>query len=166
MATSLRPSKWAMSSSDSLTPKTHSQNQILCCFSTVSMKFGIMTHLDSLNLLAMDKNLIFWKPRWQTASARTCLQSTYSKRLSRGQNWYGADVDGVPVGATWQIRLNHQCHGSDASCVKFLWVLVFLVLFQCIGISCISTGLLYGACSNSVALYIPVQLLFYGRPMK
>jgi len=34
-----------------------------------------------------------------------------SKRLNRGQNWYGADadsgvLDGLHIGATWRIRLN------------------------------------------------------------
>jgi len=59
----------------------------------------------------------------------------YSKWLSRGQKRYGADsnwsvLDGVPIGATWWIRLNRPCVAAMQSYGKLLWPLIFLFIIE------------------------------------
>jgi len=75
----------------------------------IAVKFGMMTLFDPL------KRSDEQKIRQRTADARTCLQSIYLKRLSRGQNRYGADVDGG-----WRHLVNtiepSVCGGDVALC--------------------------------------------------
>jgi len=59
-------------------------------------------------------------PRWRKANARPCPRSIYSKQLSRGQNRYAANADGVDIGATWRIRLNRPCAAAMWPYVKLL----------------------------------------------
>ena len=84
--------------------------------------------LTLLNLVT-DKNLIFIKPRWRTADDWTYPQSTYSKQLSRGQNWYGTDADG---GAYWRHLMNmiepFVC-GGDASLCQITLITCIYVSF-------------------------------------
>ena len=56
-------------------------------------------------------------------------RSTYSKWLSRGQHWHGADahwyvLDGLHIGWTWRIQLNRPCAAAMQPYVKLSWPLV------------------------------------------
>jgi len=71
--------------------------------------------------------------------------SIYSKQLSRGRHRYGVHaswgaLEGVHIGATWQIQLNRPCVAAMQRCVKLLWSLVCL-LFSCPFVELLQVGI-------------------------
>jgi len=66
----------------------------------------------------------------------SCPVVDNSKRLSRGQHWYGMDadrdvLDGRQIGATWRIRLKHLCVAATRPYVKLLWPHVITSTLSC-----------------------------------
>jgi len=98
--------------------QTVAQISLNCHNSATVGRIAIMTHFDLLK--RGDGQKFDLKTRWRTVDARTSPRSTYSKRLSEGQNRYGADANRVHIGATWRIRLKSPCAAAMRPYVKLL----------------------------------------------
>jgi len=96
----------------------------------IEMPFGMWTRVGPRNhvLDGLQVRTCEWQfcgRKWAgTGHARA--HPICSKQLSRGQIQYGADadwdaLDGMHVGAIWQIRLNRPCATAMRSYVKLRW---------------------------------------------
>jgi len=98
----------------------------------IVMPFGLLTPVGSRNHV-LDGVQIPTILRAEWASPGHVRWSIYSKWVIRGHNQYSADaswgvLDGLRIGATWQIRLNHPCAVAMRPYVKLLWPLVVAAL--------------------------------------